>query len=397
MSEEEDLDALQLDFSRLSASIQSELRRLQGGNTEVPSDSPFAKKQGMARYQAPPFQAATFQAATADSHLPPPGSTVTLEDDGDDDEVPTYYAVREQLYDRINSRSSETRPAPKAVPLMQPSDDHVIRIEHSAKPKPTPPPSAEFIPPRATLSPQQLRNAANVGAGNPQRSIRAVGQAVARPEHPEAPAVVSRRAPAPPGDRESLCALESLPPSCVRFSRAAHPSTLAAVAARPSRCRGQPANATASVFLSRGPGAVPPAVSGADTAQAGSVVLNARRPGAPGGPAVLAGLSFESAASACKGNAPTSMPMRPVDISAADDLRMPHVAPRECGARDDDTMPSQDSSGEMLFGHLAMKAALASHRAHYEAARAKVPGAKPAKKPIAVTRPAAINAKGGAS
>ena len=52
--------------------------------------------------------------------------------------------------------------------------------------------------------------------------------------------------------------------------------------------------------------------------------------------------------------------------------------------------PSQSSSREVLFGHLAMKAALASHRAHYEAARSKMPKPRAPKKAIVPVRPVAV-------
>ena len=368
MPNEDDLESLQLDFSRLSSSIAAELRRLQSsGPSEssgplqftasaqpVGSAAAAADLRGAANLPTLPVGVGALPSAPAP---PLPAGAIASEDD---DEVPNFYAVRDQLHSCINSQAGCG--PPRSVPLMQPAEENVIRIPSPArKTNATASHSfasigKDFNPPRATLSPQQLKNAAGMGAvfegmgRNSQRTVRAVESASMMADVPENHA----------GPRVAVHAVASHAAAGPNVSTATHSTN--------------------------------------------SIMLSARRPGAPGGPTVLAAMSPRGAVTACRGNAPTSYVCSgavravepPIGHSGADDfMRIPRSAPTGCGACDDTAMPSQDSSGEVLFGHLAMKAALDSHRAHYEAARSRMPSKAASRKTIPVSRPALSPAASG--
>ena len=89
-----------------------------------------------------------------------------------------------------------------------------------------------------------------------------------------------------------------------------------------------------------------------------SVTLNAIRPGAMGGRAqLLTAMGHAEAEETCRSNAPTA----PVaSVGASDRV--------ELSAHERGSISEDAASSDVLFGHLAMRAALDSHRSHYEGA-----------------------------
>jgi hypothetical protein len=127
----------------------------------------------------------------------------------------------------------------------------------------------------------------------------------------------------------------------------------------------------------------------AESAARNSVILSARRPGGPGGATILAATdtpaSVFSAGSnsrpqpasglsdAMRGPAASAMAAAQMRAPVEPPEAFPFNAPPELEPlREESDSPSND----IMFGSLALKAALDSHRAHYEAARSKLPTTK---------------------
>ena len=112
------------------------------------------------------------------------------------------------------------------------------------------------------------------------------------------------------------------------------------------------------------------------------VVLNARRPGAPGGPAVIATMNVEAAAAARVANAGARAPIEAA-TEASDHVTL---------NADFSSSLTEDAAGaadDVGFGHLAMRAALDSHRTHYGELRSSVPVAKMRPRPVPAMQPLA--------
>lgn len=359
--EEEDIESLTADFARLRSSIAAELRRVGGPQEDRPAtafSSVLSEKQSALPPPPPPVVQSPARNA------PPMRPPAPLQDD---EVVPSFYSLRENLLGKVSSSQGALKPPPTCN-VRTPSQaqrEHANTVNLAVQPPqqqhPTPgglgagvgdSMSDEFNALRASIT-AQLRNAAAEGMG---------------------------------------AAANLVPPSTAVFDDDDEYEE-----ARPPPPRAPPVAVTAgshqqsaSVFLQR-PGAA--AEHGYASApmppQSGNtVLLSARKPSGVSGPGVITAMDPRSAIAAARSNAPggrasgpfpspysiapggmpqTEIPDAPpqrVEISAAE------VSGAPCASTH--SYPSHVSR-EVVFGHLAFKAALESHRSHYEAKRAALP------------------------
>lgn len=337
------------EFSRLKAEIATELRRMGGGDMDsvdkamkLPErDEPYRGLQGI----MPPMPR---DVVVPEPPQPPPSTVAPKADD--DDDIGDFYAMKDSLMSRITSQGDAPAPAAR-VPLKQPAAASEV-VQGATKPSSNAGVQGSTLPPsgssltasaahaqsnRVTLTAQQLAGSRRVAA-------------VAKP----------------------------------RVTAVATPAAMMAAAA--------PAVAAGAVTASC------VNVGAADAAPADAsnrVLLSARRPGAAGGPPVLAAMDTAAAASACTSNAPppysayglANAPRGPstitpvpaythsthAGIEPSDDIASPFSASTRMP---DPFSAGPDTSHDVLFGALALRSALDSHRAHYEAMRERIPAVK---------------------
>ena len=311
---EEELDSLTNDFERLRESIAAELRRAAGGNGgNGGGRPPSANVVHVPPRQPPP------PPVQREPVMQPAASAPLSGHREADDEIPAFHTLRENLLGNVPSSGARM---PKQQVALQAHNTVKIATAPSRAVDPAAAGYAaldqEFQTLRASLS-AKLR-------GTSSQGLRASGVT---------PSVPLSAVPPPP------------PP--------------------------------------------PPPVDGADAhvSHPNTVFLSARKPGAHGGPAVVA--AMDAGAAAIHGAARGPPPRQKVDVTtpgAAATIAAAAAVPNDAGsaatvrlAGRDATIASDRPFGfvaasngdEMMFGHVAMRAALESHRAHYEAARAQLP------------------------
>ena len=314
---EEDLDSLTNDFERLRESIAAELRRAGGGNSVAAKRSLPATMPPLAEPPRPPMppQPVTQQ----------PASMQLCGDGEADDEIPAFHTLRENLLGNVPSSLGMGARMPKQCPETAVQAQNTVKIASA---------------PSRTIAPNAAGHAAL--------------------EHEFQTLHASLAAKLRATSSEGLCASGVTPPAAVP-----HP-----------------------------PPPPPPPRVPVDSAEAratplNTVFLSARKPGAQGGPAVVA--AMDAGAAATHGAARGPPPRQKLDVTtpgAAATIAQAAALPSEVGeaatvrlAGSDATIASDKPFGfvaastgdEMMFGHLAMRAALESHRAHYEVARARLP------------------------
>lgn len=348
--DEEDLDALTADFNALRSSIQTEMRRIAEGvfDDDGPSTSTSIKAPSL-----PPMSSGPTPTIAKPPPLPPPTMGMP-----EDEEIPSFYNLRAKLHSRVSSEMGvppPPKPAPTGVPLMQLPGSNTVSLP--MKPGKVPSASdfreddmrADFDSLNASLT-SKLRNAAWDG-------IRAAEQRV-----------VTGRSTAPPPSRTP--AWMSMPADDDDEDEIAlddHKQISAAAAALP-----------ATTVLA----AAPDEGGGGENV----VRLSATRPGAVGGPTVLAAMDNYKAVAACQDNAPKfssaasgrvplCMPATS-RILATEDVMMSMpsrpVLDSEVALQRESYQTTTDHSSEVMFGHLAMTAALDSHKAHYNRVRSNL-------------------------
>jgi hypothetical protein len=333
---DEDLGSLAADFSRLRGSIAAELRRV-GHDVAVASVPP-----------PPPESAA----------MPPQPPVAPAEDD-----IPSFYQLRENLVGGVSSALGAA-PPPKSVPLKSPQrpPSNTVSIARQSHPQPGMEPTeaaltADFESLHASLT-SKLRNAAWEGIRAAERRAVTGSPAQRSPTRSGASAASFR---AVDDDEDDEGGFSAPPP----------PSVVA-------RQQGATAQAAAADI-----------VPNQEAPTANTVMLSARKPGAPGGPTVLAALDHKSAVAACKSHAPTRSSSAPTRVPLCVPSSLAHETPdavssaathkaKIAATPSVSLSPTRgdnfDSSTDVMFGHLAMRAALRSHRSHYEKSRNRLRG-----------------------
>ena len=110
--EEEDLDSLTTDFNKLRSSIATQLRQVQPIDKVVEKPKKAFAETLTADLPAPPLPPAP--PATVNS---PPKPTPLIAMEPDDDEVPTFYALRDSLHGKVSTSEGALPPPPKSYTL----------------------------------------------------------------------------------------------------------------------------------------------------------------------------------------------------------------------------------------------------------------------------------------
>ena len=382
--EEEDLDSLTTDFNKLRSSIATQLRQVQPIDKVVEKPKKAFAETLTADLPAPPLPPAP--PATVNS---PPKPTPLIAMEPDDDEVPTFYALRDSLHGKVSTSEGALPPPPKStyVPLRSPKPEGTVTMQVPPPQRENPTPgglgtgtadslSSEFQALRASIT-AKLRNATTegIGATASKATIHALGDDDDYDEEDDTPE--------PPAPQH---------PSV--YSRPPINLPAAAYEAPPEPPESIPIAPSGTVFLQRpgaGTGAVKmePAPAYAGEPAGNTVMLSARKPGHAGGPVgVITAMDPRSAIAQAASNAPLDMQTGAAitgSVSAGmSSTHVPMEAPPNTavlGAADReggmgpafDYEAALSATSHVAFGHLALKAALESHRNHYESARAKLP------------------------
>ena len=282
MDDDDTIDGLASEFSRLREEIAAELRRTAGVTQPAPPPAPASRFEYCSRAPPPPTAAAARPRISAPA----------------DEEIPSFYALRESLLGRVASAPG---------PPLPPTSDHPL--------------SSPFV---------DLSNTVTLSGSSQTAS-----------------------AMAPPAPTPSM--------------GSAAASTTLLHRASPAKMR-EPAHPAQSA----------PA--------ANTVMLQARKPGS----AVMAAMDNDAAIAACgcnaprdgRGAVPTAAPAtatvhvtrpQPEHPAAASDVRVSMRSNGGGGFGGGASTGDGDGANAVMFGHLAMRAALKSHRLHYEDARSRLP------------------------
>ena len=316
---EDDLEALTSDFSRLRESIAAELRRTAGAGASASLGVTTAKVQFAGNPAPAPAIRPDLPAMRPPMPPPPPpAGTVT------DEEIPAFHALREDLLGRVPS---------------------------------------------------------NLGMA-PHAPLSAAG----------ATACLSNPPPVPLS-RGGVGASTSDPPSLsdeFQALRASITAKLRATSAEAISAAG-PASEATTVFRMAPSSGAPAAAKSYAPPESNTVLLSARKPGASGGPRVLAAMDSHAAALHGSSHGPPQRPRVNVTTPGAaatiaataemsDVLPRPTTTHKGVASSGGGGGGEGEDSSDIMFGYLAMRSALESHRMHYEAARAKLP-------PVAQYRP----------
>ena len=331
MADEDDIDALTADFTRLRQSIAAELRRVAPQEDVSAPATAFSTVLADKDPPLPPAPPPMVQHTALPTGSGQPPMTPVADMYGDDEDVvPHFYSLRDNLLGKVPSTQGRHPPPAKSVPVSTPE-------EHA--------------------------NTVNIAVQPPQFKTGGLGAGVADPLSVEFQAL-----------RASINAkLRATTMEGLGAAGSSHKPTISAVAEEPGT-----AQSASSGFDPRAMERYAAAAAAPPQPPAGNtVVISARKPGAPGGPApVMAALDARSAIAAARGNAPSGRPRGPFPVAAsAGDGPSISIVAGEGGAGPATTIEYGGGavSREVVFGHLAMKAALESHRLHYEAARSKLP------------------------
>ena len=131
--DEEDLDTLTADFSRLRSSIAAELRRV--APTQEKPEKAFSS---VLADNMPPLPNKP-QPVVRPPPVPPSAPSGEAKAIFDDDEVPQFYSLRENLLGKVSS-SGGAAPPPKSVPIRTPQE-HANTVNISK-----PPPDVDTTP-----------------------------------------------------------------------------------------------------------------------------------------------------------------------------------------------------------------------------------------------------------